>query len=774
MPIELPVLDDRRYQDLRDEALARIPILNPEWTNFNSSDPGVTILEVVAFVAETLLYRANQIPERNRLKFLSLLGVPLRTASAARGIVTFLNERGPLQTTTLPGMSEVRAGEVGFRTEAGLDVLPIETQVFYKRALTTAEQSPKQMAYYQQLYRSYMETAGTGTAGTGAAGTGAAGTGTASAATPSLYETTPLAAAEPDGISLASTVDGALWVALLARAGDAPFDAATLDAVRQAIAGRTLNLGIVPALAAGARVMPPGALAVPGQSSLLRIEAPSLPPDGRLPANPAQRRPAYAMLDQRSTVDVLAEPGVLQITLPSAAGLALWSNLDPLESGVGDFPPALEDTALSDRLITWLRLRSTAAVSANLLWVGSNAAMVTQRAHVVNEALRNGTGEPDQTIRLSRAPVMPGSVRLRVTTPAGQSSMWSEIADLTSAGPEVPAPDLRNPPGVTQAASPVMDVFRLDAEAGVLTFGDGAHGRRPPAGASLRADYDTTSGALGNVGVGAINNGPALPAGMRVVNPVRTWGGAAAESVAEGEKQITRYLQHRDRLVTASDFETIARRTPGVDIGRIDVLPAFHADLGSSEPGDAPGAVTLLLIPRYDPRQPDAPLPDNLFLDAVCAWLDPRRLVTTELVLRGPDYVPIYVSLGIEIVPGHSVPTVREAVKAAILRFLAPLPPLDGVEGDNGWPLRKPVLELELLAEASRVEGVAYVNRVLLGAATGSPFSRMDLRGLQLPRVLKVDVAVGDPTPLDALRGQQDPAAAPAFVPVPVIPDFCR
>src|SRR5512138_11799 len=133
MPLTIPTLDDRRYQDLLDEALARIPVHNPDWTNFNQSDPGVTLIQVFAFLTENLLYRSNQIPERNRRKFLSLLGVPLKPASSARGIVTFENERGPVQTITLNSEIEVRAGQVPFRTTTMLDVLPIEAQVFYKQ-----------------------------------------------------------------------------------------------------------------------------------------------------------------------------------------------------------------------------------------------------------------------------------------------------------------------------------------------------------------------------------------------------------------------------------------------------------------------------------------------------------------------------------------------------------------------------------------------------------------------------------------------------------------
>src|SRR5436189_210305 len=117
MPLQIPSIDNRRYQDLLNEALARIPVHNPEWTNFNKSDPGVTLVELFAFLTEALVYRANQIPERSRRKFLSLLGVPIAPASSARGIVAFANERGPLQTTTVDAGLEVRAGQVPFRTE---------------------------------------------------------------------------------------------------------------------------------------------------------------------------------------------------------------------------------------------------------------------------------------------------------------------------------------------------------------------------------------------------------------------------------------------------------------------------------------------------------------------------------------------------------------------------------------------------------------------------------------------------------------------------------
>ena len=761
MPLSIPTLDDRRYQDLLNEALARIPVHNPEWTNFNRSDPGVTLIEVFAFLTETLLYRANQIPERNRRKFLSLLGIPLLPASSARGLVIFSNERGPLQTITLSEGLEVRAGQVPFRIEKGLDVLPIEAQAFYKRPLPSPSEELK--AYYQQLYASLG----------------------AQTRSPNiqLYETAPFPVRDPlvTGSRL-NAVDGSIWIALFVRQADRGDPNARQQAV-EAIAQKTLNLGVVPLLSDARRVLLPGGRANPAEALTMRYEIPQLPPGGVLPTKLSDRLPQYRSLEPKTVRDVMSEPGVVQITLPAAPELGLWTNLDPLEAGVGDFPPTLDDEELSDRVITWLRLRATAALPSQLMWVGINAAEVTQRAHVANELLPAGTGEPDQSAGLANRPVIPRSVRLTVG-----GERWEEIDDLTAAGPEVPGPDLRRPPGTPLPVPSRSDVFVVNLESGEIRFGDGLRGKRPPLDATIRADYDFGAGRAGNVERAAITTAPALPAGLKVTNPVRTWGGAEGETVAEGEKQISRYLQHRDRLVTAEDFDSISQRAPGIDIGRIEVIPAFNPELPQNEPGDAPGAVTLMVIPKYDPAQPDAPLPDRPFLDALCAYLDPRRLVTTEVFLRGPTYKPIWVSVGIDVVAGASVAQVREAVRQEITRFLSPLPPPDagptapaasqtgGETRQNGWPLRKSVAALEIVGVANRTKGVLLVNNVLLAEGNKPAEAQVRMLGLELPRVMGISVTVGDARLLDELRGRVTPpdgGAEGALVPVPVIPEQC-
>ena len=89
MPLPVPNLDNRRFQDLVDEAKRQIPRFCPTWTDHNVSDPGITLIELFAWMTEQFLFRLNQVPDRNFLTFLNLIGANLAPAQPARGDVTF-------------------------------------------------------------------------------------------------------------------------------------------------------------------------------------------------------------------------------------------------------------------------------------------------------------------------------------------------------------------------------------------------------------------------------------------------------------------------------------------------------------------------------------------------------------------------------------------------------------------------------------------------------------------------------------------------------------
>src|SRR5690625_4983947 len=84
-----PNLDDRRFQDLVDDAKRRIQQACPEWSDHNVSDPGVTLIEAFAHMVDELSYRLNRVPDRLYVTFLDLIGVQLHPPSAAAVDLTY-------------------------------------------------------------------------------------------------------------------------------------------------------------------------------------------------------------------------------------------------------------------------------------------------------------------------------------------------------------------------------------------------------------------------------------------------------------------------------------------------------------------------------------------------------------------------------------------------------------------------------------------------------------------------------------------------------------
>ena len=78
-------LDDRDFQDLVNEARLRIAQSCPEWTEHNVSDPGITLIELFAWMTEMVIYRLNRIPDKLHVALLDLLGIALEPPTAARG-----------------------------------------------------------------------------------------------------------------------------------------------------------------------------------------------------------------------------------------------------------------------------------------------------------------------------------------------------------------------------------------------------------------------------------------------------------------------------------------------------------------------------------------------------------------------------------------------------------------------------------------------------------------------------------------------------------------
>ncbi len=135
MALPAPNLDDRRFQNLVDDAKRLVQRRCPEWTDHNVSDPGVTLIETFAYMTDQLLYRLNRVPERNYIKFLDLIGVRLFPPTAATTSVTFWLSAPQETTVVVPSGVEVATprsegpvSAIAFTTTDTLEIVPSEME----------------------------------------------------------------------------------------------------------------------------------------------------------------------------------------------------------------------------------------------------------------------------------------------------------------------------------------------------------------------------------------------------------------------------------------------------------------------------------------------------------------------------------------------------------------------------------------------------------------------------------------------------------------------
>ncbi|HTE48241.1 MAG TPA: putative baseplate assembly protein, partial [Gemmatimonadaceae bacterium] len=596
MPIRPPSLDDRSFDDLVEELVSRVPAHTPEWSSVNPGDPGRTLIELFAWLTDTMLYRVNLIPERQRLTFLRLLGNPMRPAIAAKGLATIsIDDDRNTGTAMLAERVTVRgSGPAAFETTHELTVLPVTAEAYYKRSLTADEASSLGSVVdgLREVYRL--------------------------SSTVKPYVTTPVfagGAAEPAGFDLVSrTIDRTLWLAFLAPTPE------VRDAVRATLGGTTpagspyvLSVGVAPQLDVPALFEEIGPRArIPHVWEMCGVDA--------------SGEPHWIKLDVMTDDDTtqgLTRRGVMRLVMPTIGADDLVPGAvrrikapsndvrDAIDAGVADRPPRIDDPKKAARLVTWLRLRPDGQPNElTLSWVGINAVEVDARRTITGRLLGQSDGSADQVLALPGSPVEPDTLVVQIEETDRGYVTWRAIDDLALAGRD-------------------DSVFALDPEAGTIAFGDGVRGRIPDAGRRVRVGTCRIGGGRdGNVPASTLTraespigiDGRPVTTKLKVGQPLATDGGDDSETLADAQRRIPALFRDRDRAVTAEDYKRLTADTPGVRMGRVEVLPGFKPQ--QRRPG-VPGVVTVMALPFKDGHAVPAPRPDRPFLETVFAQLDP-------------------------------------------------------------------------------------------------------------------------------------------------------
>jgi predicted phage baseplate assembly protein len=634
MPLKdaTPVLDDRRYDDIVAEIRTRIPRYTPEWrpqwSDLNDNDPGVILAQTFAWLADMLLFRMDQVPELQYLKFLELIGIELLPAQPARAEITFaVQDSWPDPTVLIPPRTQVSAA-----ADEGPPIV-FETE----RALTALTAQLRAVQAYDGA----------------------------------VYEDVTAASADP-----AVNADGFFPF------GEAPRDGGAL----------VLGFGF------------PDPYPTPGVFPPLSIDLAifAMDPRGRarvLQCNAdASRAWPSAKLQWEGfdgtewvVVDGLNDES-LAFTRSGHVVVRIPANVTLQRAYLGEYDGIDPVTQQPRPMLFWIRarlVRPQYELPPRLAAVRTNTVGALQAQTVVGEVLGGTSGARNQSWRLESAPVIKGSLRLQINEGPGAAwTDWTVVDDLF--GSRATDADLA-----------------VDWTSGEVRAGDGEHGQVPvanaenPDGNVLAAEYRFGGGLRGNVRAGEITSLLSSIDGIdgaKTTNPFEAAGGTDEERVEDAKVRARQELRARERAVATEDFELLAKQAGNVRRAR--ALPLAHPMFPGVE---VPGAVTVIIVP--DSEAPN-PQPSDGLLRTVCAFLESRRLLTTELFVVGPRYVSVLVEATVVARDDADPGRVRQDVEGALCAWLSPL---TGGEDGGGWPFGGPIRYSQLLQRVITVGGVDSV-----------------------------------------------------------------
>ncbi|MBN2982783.1 MULTISPECIES: putative baseplate assembly protein [Cohnella] len=696
-------LDDRTYEGILQEARRSIPRRLPDWTDENAHDPGMTMLELFAWLTEMQQYYLSRIPERNRRKFLDLLGEAPREAASAVVEASFGSIRTPV---TLPKGTKLRARDETFETADQVRLLPLAiervvTRTEREASDVTAANTQGDIAYFAF--------------GSGAERGSRLYVALDAEPLPGQLVTmsVKLAGSPPSGGDRVVPSARVSWKAYglderTRQAGWLPLETYEDATVHMTYSGRItffFESQLLPVIVHPANDRPRYwiccTLEEPGYESPPRI-------DGLLlnTAVAVHRDTKSEALDFNSpglrnwgleADTYLGRCGDLRVQVREEDGV--WREWREAASFEGAGPEecrfVVETRADGSRVVRFgdgVRGKIPPAGKGNVRRIHSEASFGGRRW------IGRSNGLPNQKFELHElVPRRKDEFRLQVGIPGeGHGEWlwedWTPVDDFDRSGP-------------------LDRHFVYDREKGEIRFGNDESGAIPAVCGEPNLCLIVCvlgGGERGNIQPHLLTGWESptqRAAGMTVTNAGYGYGGVEAETLNECVErvQLERHLPFR--AVTDGDYAAITRATPGLKVARVHVIPGYAP--GSSLP--APGAVTVVAVPDNEAA---TPMPSAGYLRTIAGHLEERRLLTTEVRVIAPEYVQVAVHAMVVVEPQFAGESKR--IVETLNRLLRPV----GIrDPEEGWPFGKTVYRGDIYSAISRVQGVAYVQDLWLEAA---------------------------------------------------------
>jgi hypothetical protein len=357
-----------------------------------------------------------------------------------------------------------------------------------------------------------------------------------------------------------------------------------------------------------------------------------------------------------------------------------------------------------------------------------NTVRASQGETIAFEIVGSSDGEPNQPFQMQHADVLEGEdIRVREALSAEEEEqiVREQGADSVAVRDDLTGKWVRWRETLALFdAGPLDRCYLVDRASGVLHFGDGVHGRIPPADVDgIRAfSYRTGGGSAGNVPAGKIESLVTAVAGIEAVfNPTPAGGGC---DKATTEAMLTigpRRISHRDRAVSAEDFEELAQEASR-QVAKVRCLTTTNLvrrGTGKPDPCDrsqrhearqVPGWVSLMVVPESaDPQ----PCPSLELRRAVREYLERRAPSVLagggRIVIRPPDYVEVAIEAEIFVTTLEDAADAETRGRAALELLLHPL--RGGTDG-RGWEFGRPIWKSDVFSVLERIDTIDRVENL--------------------------------------------------------------
>lgn len=674
-------LDDRTFKDLVDECILRIPRYCPEWTNYNPGDPGITLVELFAWLTDQMMVRFNQVPRRNFVVFLEMLGIRLLPAAPAQTELTFY------LSSALPHTYEIPAGR---------EVATIRTETEEAIVFSTDE-----TLRIGQPELTHLLTARTA-------------------------ETTP-------------TVLRDRLTNLWTRHNDNWEGRAQSIFEEHPQPGNCFYLVFSPEQPISGNVL---AIKLRGEAATATGINPDKPPrhweawNGQFwqpillqESDDGTRGFSFSETGQPPAPNTVAEADVV-LHLPQqfpvtyfAAYQGRWLRC------VYTLPMGTQSGYTSSPQLI--------SISARSIGGTVNA---SQCNLVLDELIGKSDGTPGQKFQLQNTSILPREPGeyILISPPGGLPEIWSEVNDFADSSPsdrhyridsltgEVQFGFLIREPAQMREEVQLRGRIQITGES-ITQLGEQAHfvqqmerqyGAIPPKGSLIRmVAYRTGGGRKGNVTSGSLRiPKTAIPYVERVINHVPARNGADAESLEDAVMRVPRILRTRDRAVTPEDFETLALQAGRGAVSRVCCPPRANDETTR-------GIVDLLIVPQANTdsiNRAEGINPTQFALNQalqaqILSYLDERRLLGVQVRLREPEYVGVAVQaeVGLELEYNnfHAQQAILRSLQVALYRFLNPL--TGGLDG-KGWQFGASVYPSDIVSLFQKTTGVRFLGTILL------------------------------------------------------------